>query len=125
MVLTCPPPPYPLISCQAVREDIFEVGPEGMSVADLAAMLAVQPTEVVKFLFMKVGVGGGSATCCATATALLCHWSVSYAGAGTANFGPTRTALFHASLVCNAGHSCAGNSTAALPGGCGHRSVRY
>lgn len=38
---------------QAVREDIFEVGPEGISVQDLAAMLAVQPTEIVKFLFMK------------------------------------------------------------------------
>lgn len=38
---------------KAVREDIFEVGPEGISVQDLAAMLAVQPTEIVKFLFMK------------------------------------------------------------------------
>lgn len=37
-----------------MREDIFEVGAEGMSVQDLAAMLAVQPTEIVKFLFMKV-----------------------------------------------------------------------
>lgn len=36
-----------------MREDIFEVGPEGISVQDLAAMLAVQPTEIVKFLFMK------------------------------------------------------------------------
>jgi len=35
------------------REDIFEVGPEGMSVADLAEMLAVPPVEIVKKLFMK------------------------------------------------------------------------
>ncbi|KAI3430251.1 hypothetical protein D9Q98_004847 [Chlorella vulgaris] len=38
---------------KAVREDIFEVGPEGMSVQDLASMLALPATEVVKFLFMK------------------------------------------------------------------------
>lgn len=37
----------------AVREDIFEVGPEGMSVADLAEMLAVPPVDIVKRLFMK------------------------------------------------------------------------
>lgn len=37
----------------AVREEIFEVGAEGMSVADLSAMLAVTPTEVVKLLFMR------------------------------------------------------------------------
>lgn len=36
-----------------VREDIFEVGPEGMSVADLAEMLAVPPVDIVKRLFMK------------------------------------------------------------------------
>ena len=35
------------------REDIFEVGPEGMSVADLADMLAVPPVDIVKRLFMK------------------------------------------------------------------------
>lgn len=35
------------------REDIFEVGAEGMSVSDLAAMLAVPPVEIVKKLFMK------------------------------------------------------------------------
>lgn len=34
-------------------QEIFEVGPEGMSVADLADMLAVSGTEVVKTLFMK------------------------------------------------------------------------
>ncbi|PSC70224.1 translation initiation factor IF-chloroplastic [Micractinium conductrix] len=38
---------------KAVREDIFEVGPEGMTVQDLADMLALQPTEVVKLLFMR------------------------------------------------------------------------
>ncbi|KAL4422503.1 hypothetical protein ABPG75_008700 [Micractinium tetrahymenae] len=38
---------------KAVREDIFEVGPEGMTVQDLASMLAVNATEIVKFLFMK------------------------------------------------------------------------
>ncbi len=36
-----------------MREDIFEVGPEGMTVQDLASMLAVNATEIVKFLFMK------------------------------------------------------------------------
>lgn len=46
-----PTPP----GAQAIREDIFEVGQEGMTVQELAAMLAVQPTEIVKFLFMKVG----------------------------------------------------------------------
>lgn len=35
------------------REDIFEVGPEGMSVTDLAEMLAVPPVDIVKKLFMK------------------------------------------------------------------------
>lgn len=29
------------------------MGAEGLTVQDLAAMLAVQPTEIVKFLFMK------------------------------------------------------------------------
>ncbi|EFN52432.1 hypothetical protein CHLNCDRAFT_58881 [Chlorella variabilis] len=38
---------------KAVREDIFEVGAEGMTVQDLAAMLALPATEIVKFLFMK------------------------------------------------------------------------
>ncbi len=47
-------PPCPISSlAQAIREDIFEVGAEGLTVQDLAAMLAVQPTEIVKFLFMK------------------------------------------------------------------------
>ena len=36
-----------------MREDIFEVGAEGMTVQDLAAMLALPATEIVKFLFMK------------------------------------------------------------------------
>jgi phage antirepressor YoqD-like protein len=36
-----------------VREDIFEVAAEGMTVQDLAAMLALPATEIVKFLFMK------------------------------------------------------------------------
>ena len=40
---------------QLVREEIFEVGPEGMSVQDLAIMLALQPAEIVKLLFIKVG----------------------------------------------------------------------
>ena len=35
------------------RQDIFEVGPEGMSVEDLADMLAVPPVDIVKKLFMK------------------------------------------------------------------------
>jgi translation initiation factor IF-2 len=35
------------------REDIFEVGPEGMSVPDLAEMLAVPAVDIVKKLFMK------------------------------------------------------------------------
>jgi len=37
----------------AVAEDIFEVGPDGMAVADLAAKLAIPPTAVVKSLFLK------------------------------------------------------------------------
>jgi hypothetical protein len=36
-----------------VREEIFEVGDEGMPVADLARLLAVNSGEVVKTLFMK------------------------------------------------------------------------
>lgn len=35
------------------KEEILEVGLEGMSVQDLAEKLAVAPTEVVKALFMK------------------------------------------------------------------------
>jgi len=35
------------------REDIFEVGSEGMSVPDLAEMLAVPAVDIVKKLFMK------------------------------------------------------------------------
>lgn len=35
------------------KEEILEVGLEGMSVQDLADKLAVSPTEVVKALFMK------------------------------------------------------------------------
>lgn len=41
------------IAGQAVREEIIEVGPEGMSVGDLAFRLAVNPAEIVKVLFMK------------------------------------------------------------------------
>ena len=37
----------------AVRQDIFEVGDEGMAVAELAETLAINPAEVVKILFMK------------------------------------------------------------------------
>jgi len=36
-----------------VREDIFEVGEEGLSVGELATRLAVSSGEVVKTLFMK------------------------------------------------------------------------
>ncbi|KAK9814669.1 hypothetical protein WJX72_009524 [[Myrmecia] bisecta] len=36
-----------------VREEIFEVGPEGMPVAELADRLAINPTEVVMKLFVK------------------------------------------------------------------------
>jgi hypothetical protein len=36
-----------------IREEIFEVGPEGMSVPDLAEMLAVPAVDIVKKLFMK------------------------------------------------------------------------
>lgn len=35
------------------KEDILEVGLEGMSVQDLADKLAVAPTEILKELFMK------------------------------------------------------------------------
>lgn len=38
---------------QRVREEIFEVGPEGMPVQEVAQRLAVSPGEVVKRLFMK------------------------------------------------------------------------
>ncbi len=38
---------------QDVREEIFEVGPEGMPVAELATKLAINAGEVVKVLFMK------------------------------------------------------------------------
>lgn len=36
-----------------VREDIFEIGNEGMSVTELSQKLALPPGEVVKTLFMK------------------------------------------------------------------------
>ncbi len=36
-----------------VRQDIFEVSDEGMPVEELANMLAVNPAEIVKALFMK------------------------------------------------------------------------
>ena len=36
-----------------MRRDIFEVSEDGMPVEDLASMLAVDPSEVVKTLFMK------------------------------------------------------------------------
>lgn len=49
--LTCTP------SCWSVAaQEIFEVGSEGMSVTDLAARLAVSPGELLKALFMKVGL---------------------------------------------------------------------
>ena len=38
---------------QAVKEEIIEVGPEGMSVTDLAEYLAINKAEVVKTLFLK------------------------------------------------------------------------
>jgi translation initiation factor IF-2 len=37
----------------AVRQDIFEVGEEGMAVNELAQTLAINASEVVKILFMK------------------------------------------------------------------------
>ena len=37
----------------AVRQDLFEVGEEGMAVGELAQTLAVNASEVVKILFMK------------------------------------------------------------------------
>ena len=36
---------------KAVQEDIFEVGEEGLSVQDLANLLAVKPGSIVKSLF--------------------------------------------------------------------------
>jgi hypothetical protein len=36
-----------------VREDIFEIGNEGMSVTELSQKLALPTGEVVKTLFMK------------------------------------------------------------------------
>lgn len=36
-----------------VRQDVFEVGEEGLPVMELATTLAVTPSEVVKILFMK------------------------------------------------------------------------
>ena len=36
-----------------MREDIFEIGNEGMSVTELSQKLALPPGEVVKTLFMK------------------------------------------------------------------------
>ncbi len=36
-----------------MRQDIFEVSEDGMPVEELASMLAVDPSEVVKTLFMK------------------------------------------------------------------------
>lgn len=36
-----------------VREEIFEVGDEGMSVSEVSQRLAVSPAEVVKSLFMQ------------------------------------------------------------------------
>lgn len=36
-----------------VRQDVFEVGEEGMPVMELATTLAVAPSEIVKILFMK------------------------------------------------------------------------
>ena len=41
------------LAAAPVREEIFEVGPEGMSVPDLAEMLAVPAVDIVKKLFMK------------------------------------------------------------------------
>ena len=36
-----------------MRQDIFEVGEEGMAVNELAQTLAINASEVVKILFMK------------------------------------------------------------------------
>ena len=36
-----------------IRQDVFEVGEEGLPVMELATTLAVTPSEVVKILFMK------------------------------------------------------------------------
>lgn len=41
------------LAAAPVREEIFEVGPDGMSVPDLAEMLAVPAVDIVKKLFMK------------------------------------------------------------------------
>lgn len=41
------------LAAAPVREEIFEVGPDGMSVPDLAEMLAVPAVDIVKRLFMK------------------------------------------------------------------------
>ena len=36
-----------------MRQELFEVGDEGMAVAELAEILALNASEVVKILFMK------------------------------------------------------------------------
>jgi hypothetical protein len=41
------------LAAAPIREEIFEVGPDGMSVPDLAEMLAVPAVDIVKKLFMK------------------------------------------------------------------------
>lgn len=41
------------LAAAPTREEIFEVGPDGMSVPDLAEMLAVPAVDIVKKLFMK------------------------------------------------------------------------
>jgi translation initiation factor IF-2 len=35
------------------KQEIFEVGPDGMGIDELAKVLAVNPSEVVKKLFVK------------------------------------------------------------------------
>jgi len=48
-----------------VRQDLFEVGEEGMAVNELAQTLAINASEVVKILFMKgLMVTVNQARCC-------------------------------------------------------------
>jgi hypothetical protein len=63
-----------------VREEIFEVGEEGMPVQDLAARLALPPGEVVKALFMKgimVQVNQVGALSRNSALPVICIWLAS------------------------------------------------
>ncbi len=48
-----------------MRQDLFEVGEEGMAVNELAQTLAINASEVVKILFMKgLMVTVNQARCC-------------------------------------------------------------